>query len=439
MNNHRLLTGLLAAALSSGAVCAVGPSRQVLTIEQLFEIAETNSAQLRPSFTAEEEARREISVARSSRLPDIEANLSLSYIGDGFTTKRSFADYQKAPIPHFGNTLGINITQPVYAGGAITAGIELAELKSTASRYATELQRDNIRFQLAGFYLDLYKYDNLRTVVENNIVQACRVLDEMHAHYDQGVALKNDITRYELLVSNLELQLVKIDNTLTIINDNLVTTAGLDPATEVRPDTTILARALPSAGDGWWQSEAENEAPRLKLARSGVEISRTAESLVKSERLPKICLKAGWTVDGPILVEVPPINRNLSYWYVGVGVSYNLASLYKSNKSLSKSRAATQTAIDQFEATRQNVSLGIRTDYVRYLEAYEELKTQQKSVELALRNYHTTSTRYAEGMALITDMLDAANSKLDAEQKLVDARINIIYCYYKLLFTSGKI
>ena len=48
-------------------------------------------------------------------------------------------------------------------------------------------------------------------------------------------------------------------------------------------------------------------------------------------------------------------------------------------------------------------------------------------------------TRYSADMALITDMLDAANSKLDAEQQLVNARINIIYYYYKLLFTSGKI
>lgn len=439
MNNHRLLTGLLAAALWSGGVCAVGQTKQVFTIEDLFEVAEANSAQLRPSLSAEEEARREISVARSGRLPDIEANLSLSYIGDGFTTKRNFSDYQKAPIPHFGNAFGLNITQPVYTGGAISAGIEMAELKSTASRYATELQRDNIRFQLTGFYLDIYKCVNLRSVVENNIMQARKVLEEMNARYEQGTALQNDITRYELLVSNLELQLVKINNTLTILNRNLVVTAGLGDNIAVVPDSTILARSLPSVGEDWWQQSAESESPTLKLARSGVDISRKAETLVKSDRLPKIGIQAGWSIDGPILVEVPPINRNLSYWYVGIGVSYNISSLYKSNKSLSKSRAATQTALDQLEAARENVSLGVRADYVRYMEAYEELKTQQKSVELAEKNYRTTSTRYSEGMALITDMLDAANSKLDAEQMLVNARINIIYYYYKLLFTSGRI
>lgn len=437
MNNLRLLTGLLSIILSSGGVCVYGQS--VLTLEEIFESAEANSIQLRPSFTAQSEAEREISVARAGRLPDINASLSLSYIGDGFTTKRNFSDYQKAPIPHFGNTLSLNISQPLYTGGAVTNAIELAELKLTAARYATDFQRNNIRFQLAGFYLDIYKYRNLRTVVESNIAAAQKVLKEMKARYENGTALQNDITRYELLVSNLELQLVRINNTLEILNNNLVTIAGLPEGSVIIPDSTIIARVLPKEGIAWWQSEAETNSPSLSLARSGVEISRKAESLVRSERLPKIGLQAGWNIDGPILVEVPPINRNLSYWYVGLGISYNISSLYKTNKSIAKSRVATQQAVETLEMERENLSLAVKADHVRYLEAYEELKTQQKSVELAERNYQTTSTRYSADMALITDMLDAANSKLDAEQQLVNARINIIYYYYKLLFTTGKI
>ncbi|MBD5214089.1 MAG: TolC family protein [Bacteroidales bacterium] len=437
MNNLRLLTGLLSILLLSGGVCAYGQS--VTTLEEIFESAEMNSAQLRPSFSAQTEAEREVSVARAGRLPDINASLSLSYIGDGFTTKRNFSDYQKAPIPHFGNGLSINVTQPVYTGGAITNAIELAELKSTAARYATDFQRDNIRFQLTGFYLDIYKYNNLKAVIEGNIAAAHKVLQEMRARFEQGTALQNDITRYELLVSNLELQRVRINNTIDILNTNLVTTAGLAEGTIIVPDSTILARSLPTDGAAWWQAEAETNSPSLSLARSGVDISRKAESLVRSERLPKIGLQAGWNIDGPILVEVPPINRNLSYWYVGLGVSYNISSLFKTSKSIAKSRAATQQAVQQLDATRESLSLAVNADYVRYIEAYEELKTQQKSVELAERNYRTTSTRYSADMALITDMLDAANSKLDAEQQLVNARINIIYYYYKLLFTTGKI
>lgn len=439
MNNHRLLTGVLAAVLLSGGACAVGQTRRVLTLEQLFEIAEANSAQLRPSFSAQEEARRQVGVARAGRLPEVEGSLSLSYLGTGFTTDRHFADYQKAPLPHLGNGLGLSVEQPVYAGGAITAGIEMAELRAGAARYATEQSRGNVRFRLTELYLEIYKRSNLRAVLESNLAQAREVLAQMRARYDQGVALQNDITRYELLVSNLELSLTRTDNTLSILGSSLCTTAGLPEGTEVVPDSAILARALPVDGEDWWQQGAQASAPSLKLGRAAVELGRTGEKLARSEMLPRIGIRAGWSLDGPILTEVPPINRNLSYWYAGVGVSYSLSSLYKGRRELAQSRAATQTALDRLEAQRQNVGLEVNAAYVRYLEAYEELRTRQKSVELAERNYAVTSTRYSEGMALITDMLDAANSKLDAEQMLVNARIDIIYYYYKLLFTSGKI
>ncbi|MDE5813082.1 MAG: TolC family protein [Muribaculaceae bacterium] len=437
MNNLRLLAGLLCAALLSGGARSYAQS--VITLEEIFESAEAYSAQLRPSLTAISEADQEIKTAQTAKLPDINASLSLSYLGDGFITKRDFSGYEKAPIPHLGTGLSVTVSQPVYTGGAITNSIKIAELKSTASRFSNDLQRDNIRFQLAGFYLDIYKCTNLRQVVESNIESARKVLSEMKARYDQGTALQNDITRYELLVSNLDLQLIKINNTLEILNNNLVTVAGLPENTVVVPDSAILARSLPIQSEEEWQRDAEANSPSLSLARSGVEISKKAEDLVRSERLPKIGLRAGWTIEGPILVEVPPIDRNLSYWYIGLGVDYNLASLYKSNKSLARSQIATRRAREELEAAKEGVSLAVRADHVRYLEAYEELKTQEKSLELAERNYRTTATRYSEGMALITDMLDAADSRLNAGQQLVNARINIIYYYYKLLFTTGKI
>ena len=437
MNNRRLLTGLLAVVLSGSAVCGYGQT--VMSLYELFEYAETHSAQLKPAFSNQDISRHEISVAKAGRLPDINANLSVSFLGDGFTTARNYSDYQKAPIPHLGTGIGINIEQPLFAGGAITGAIEMAELKSIGSQFATDLQRDNIRFQLTGFYLDIYKYGNLRIVVEHNLEAANKVLGEMKARFQQGTALQNDITRYELMISNLELQLVRIDNTLRIFNNNLVTIAGLPAETVIVPDTTILSKSLPSATEAEWNDRAITNSPDLMLARNYIDISHKAEQLTRSEYLPKIGLQAGWTMDGPILVEVPPINRNLSYWWIGLGVKYNLSSLYKNNKAMQKRKAESLMAREQYDATLENVNMAVRADYLKYLEAYEELKTQEKSVELAQKNYRITSTRYSADMALITDMLDAANSLLDAEQQLVNCRINIIYSYYKLLFSTGTI
>lgn len=437
MNNLRLLTVLFVAALSGSGVVAA--QKTVVTLEEIFASAESGSRELRPSLTAFDEAEREISVARAGKLPDINASLSLSYIADGFTTKRDFSDFQRASIPHLGTGLSVSVNQPVYTGGVVTNSIAIAGLKTTAARYAADLKRDNIRFQLAGMYLDLYKYANIRRVVDANLDAARKVLAEMNDRYEEGKAIRNDITRYELLVANLELELIRIDNTLEIINSNLVATSGLPDGMVVVPDSTILDRSLPVNTENWWQNEAKLNSPVLSMARTGVDISRRTEALARADRLPKIGLHAGWNIDGPILVEIPPINRNLSYWFVGIGVNYNISSLYKSNRTFARSKVATRRSCEQLEAVDEELELAVRADNIRYLEAYEELKSRQKSLELAERNYDTTVTRYSADMALITDLLDAANSRLDAGQQLVNARINIIYCYYKLLFTSGKI
>lgn len=442
MNNLRLLAVLLVAVLPGASPClyaADAAQGEVLTLEELFRVAEGQSSRLRAAKAADRQAHVAADAARSARLPDVSASLQVSYIGDGFTTKRDFSDYQRAPIPHLGTGVGVEVAQPVYSGGAISASIAMAELRATAACYATDAARADMRFALTGYYLDIYRFTILRRVVEQNAGLARQVLAQMHARHDQGTALRNDITRYELLVSDLDLHLVKIDNTLSILRRNLAVTAGLDEGAVVEPDTTILLRSLPVEGEEAWRDDALRNSPALKLSRQGVAMSRRAEDLTRADMLPKVGLKAAWTLDGPILVEIPPVNRNLSYWYVGVGVSYNLSSLWKARRSLAADRAATFAAQQELEAATDRTGMAIHADYTRYMEAYEELKTQHKSVELAESNYAVTATRYDADMALITDMVDAANAKLDAEQRLVDAKINIIYYYYKLLFTSGKI
>lgn len=437
MINLRLLAGLLMYALLSGSVCSV--AQRVISPEEIFDIAEAHSVRLKPYLTAEQEARHEVSVARAAYLPDVNANLSVSYLGDGFTTGRRFNDKQAAPIPHLGNGLAFTLNQPIYAGGALKGAVDLAALKEKASAYSADCQRSKMRMDLTAFYLDLYRNTNRRSVVEANIAAAKKVLADMHARYIHGTALATDITRYELLLSQLELQLVNINDNIDIINDNLVTLAGMPPSTIIIPDTTILQRSLPVDDVAQWLESAEANSPTLQLARTGVAISRKTEDIVGAERLPKISLRAGWSIDGPILTEVPPINRNLSYWYAGIAVSYNISSLYKTNKAVAKSRIATRKAQDDLEAAAEDISVAVRSTNVRYLEAYHQLTTQEKNVELAERNYSVVATRFSADMALITDMLDAANARLEAQQNLADARINLIYYYYQLLFISGKL
>lgn len=81
----------------------------------------------------------------------------------------------------------------------------------------------------------------------------------------------------------------------------------------------------------------------------------------------------------------------------------------------------------------------VKEAYIRFQEAFTIYDTQLKSLELATQNYLVINNRYLNELALITDMLDASNSKLNAELQVANARINIIFNYYKLKKTVGNL
>lgn len=413
-------------------------SSRVLTLEQIFALADENSKTIKAEKAAVFEAQQAVKVAKNGYLPDIDISLSASYLGNGYILDREFRNGQNVPMPHFGNNLAIEATQLIYAGGAVTNGVAMAKLKEEMAGVNREASRSRIRFMLTGFYLDLYKLHNALNVYDKNIELTRIVIKDTKARNKAGVALKNDITRYELQLKNLELARRRVENSVEILNYDLVTMLGLPVDTQIKPDTTMLAQTLPMESVAYWQQMAESNAHAVKQSALAVKMSERAEMLARSERLPKIALFATNKFDGPITIEVPTINKNFNYWYVGVGVSFPIHSLYKTNKSIKQAQYNTMLSRRRQDEVVEQTSLAIQSDYVRYIEAYDEVATLGKSVQLATENYQVIENRYRNDIALVTDMLDASNQLLDAELKLVNARINVIFNYYKLKNTSGN-
>lgn len=406
--------------------------QQRITIDEMFALADQNSKSLRPSTTGISEAREAVNVAKNARLPDIDASLSFSYLGDGYITDRDFSNGMTAPIPSFGNNFALEVSQVIYSGGAISSGIEIAKLQERNAQLGLEASRNTIRFQLVGYYLDLFKQQNLLQVYEKNIEQTKQVLHDIQAKGDEGIVLKNDITRYELLLANLELARTQIQNAIAILNNNLTTMLGLPADVQLNPQMPTVEARLTAP-------PPIEHSPELKRLSLAVQINEHQDKIIKSERLPKLAVFAGNHLDGPITFEIPPINKNFNYWYAGIGMNYKLSSLYETKKSVNRHKFTIQRTREQYDDAKEQTELAIKADYIRYLETYEQLNTQQKSVELANQNYAVVSNRYKNDMALLTDMLDASNAKLSAEVQLSNAQINIIFNYYRLLYISGTL
>ena len=422
------------------AVGGVGcQAQESLTIDQLFSRVETGSKSLQTQKTGLEAAHKGIEVAKSKRLPDINMQLSLSYIGNVLLTDRDFSNVQGQSSPHYGNSLAIDAQQVVYAGGAINAGIKLAELGKQQAEVGVRLTRQQVRFIALGQYLELYKIDNRLKVYEQNIKLTEQLIDDINAKQKQGMALKNDITRYELQMESLKLGQTTLRNNRSILNHQLCNTLGMEQEVEIVPDASLSDKAYSKDGEAYWQQRSAAASPLMEQSELNINMAKQKEKLAKSELLPKVAVVAADNFNGPITFELPPINKNLNVWYVGVGINYSLSSLFKSNKRVKQAAIETCQAQEQHALQTEQLNNNVQQSYVQYLQTYTELETQQKSVELARQNYEVMNARYLSQLALVTDMVDASNLRLNAELQEVDARINVVYAYYRMKYVAGEI
>lgn len=439
MGKIQLLTVIACVLLCVGSVNAQEKNIKVYTLDEIFNLAENNSKQLKLSNTKIETSKAAVSTAKNSLLPSVDVSLRGSFIGNACIIDRDLGHGIKGSMPHWGNTFSVEASQVVFAGGAIKNNIEKAKLEEQVAKLDYQKDAMDIRFLLTGYYLDLYKLQNQKKVYLENIKQTKILIDQVHAKQKQGMALDNDITRHELQLKNLELAIIEIDNNYDIINNNLTVTLGLPSDVVIKPDSTILQLDMVNYTPENFMDVAENNLPELKTAALQTDIADKGIKMAKADYLPSVALVAANTFDGPILIEVPPINKNLNYWYVGIGVKYNLASLFKSKKNVRLAQNSKQMSIDAHDLIREHVETAIHRAYTKYKEAFEVYQTRAKSLQLANENYNVINKRYKNDLVLITEMLDASNSKLDAELQLVNARINIIYNYYKLQRTIGKL
>ena len=442
------------------AMVAKAQTERKMTVDELFQLVESNSKTLQQEKISVEFAKKGIEAARSARLPELTASASVSMNGDVVMMDRDFTNAHGFAAPRWGNSLALEAQQVVYAGGAIDAGIALATLQHQQAQVGEQQRRQQQRFLALGQYLEIFKLNNREQVVRQNIDLTQRLINDIQAKHEQGMALKNDVTRYELQMETLRLNLKKLQDQRSILNHQLCNQLGIDgeiiPSFPTDPGLTpnpipeqsSPTRSLSPRGEGnqkgeesemSWQNAALTTAPSIQKAEIGQQVASQQLRLAKSEMRPKVALVAADNFNGPFTYDIPPIDKNFNFWYVGVGVKYPISSLFKQNKKVQQARIHTRQAEQSYAVAAEQLNNQIQQAYTYYQQAYVELETQQKSVQLAGQNYQVVNDRYLSQLALITDMIDASNIKLDAELKEVDARIGIIFAYYKLKYISGTL
>ena len=402
-----------------------------MPLSTLLRVADSGSTELRAYRSWTAAAKESLTATQhGTLLPDVHLKASVGYLGDGYGWGRDSSYSFRVDMPHFSTRFGIDAQQVIYAGGGAKAARRQAELGLHMAELTYEQHRQDLHLQLTGLYMDLYRSWRELEVYDSNIALTERLIANIRVRREQGTALKNDLTRQELQLASLQMQRTRVENNLKIVNSRIVTLAGMKSGTCIVPDSSFM---------GWTDHTLPGNPIAVQMASTKAEMAE--QQLIKSRAamLPYLALIAQDELTGPVTIDITPYDINYNYWFVGVALNYNISSLWKESHTARSARMKQEQATLELQAADEQTKQEIDAAMIRLNEAKRNLTIKKKSLELATQNYALVADRYANDLALLVDMLDAANTKLAAELDIITARIELAYRGFVLDYINGKL
>ncbi len=408
-----------------------------LSIGQLFDRGMEQNLQLAADRLKEQVADDRARTARASRLPEINIGLNGGFVGQPVVFEHGLSDPTCPDSPDWSQNYAVNVSQPLYHGGRIRYAIRQADIEKEIAVLQTATDRADIKLSLLRQYLTLFSLYKQHVVLTRNINESERRLKDIRQMKEEGLITNNDVLRSEMQLTNNRLSLLETENNIRLTSQQLDILLGLDESLLLRPDTTLLDEVLRLDEYENYISQAYSNDPAMSLRMRQTDLARNNIQAVKAERMPQLSLYAANTLARPVSRTLADMYNNA--WNIGLSFSYPLSALYRSKHRIREARRQVDVYRNAEEQHRQQIRMTVRNAYLKHSEALARVDALKLSVKQAEENFRIMRNRYLNQLAILTDLLDADNLRLDAELQLTTARAQVVYTYYELQRAAGKL
>lgn len=412
-----------------------------ITLQEAINLSVKNSHILQASSAKIEEANAQVKQAMNNKLPNASVSGSYLYVSNptiAMKTGKSSggADSSGTKIPKINQALyGIlNVSLPVYAGGKIRYGIESVKYLQQAVQLDAENDKESVILNTINAYVNLYKASVTVDVVRENLAQSSH-RDSVFSRLEQnGLLARNDLLKSELQTSNIELSLLDAENNLKMANVNMNLMLGLPETTILKTNSTGFDKNYSlKTIDEYEQLALNNRKDVMALSFRKMAASKGV-SIAKADQYPSLALTGGY-----IAADVPHFLTITNAVNIGIGIQYNIASLWKSKAKVAEAKSRVEEITANEAQLSDGVRLQVNHDFENYLLSQKKTEVYKKAVAQAEENYRITKNKYDNALVNTTDLLDANVSLLQSKINLAVSKADVLLAYSKLLETTGTL
>ena len=432
---------------------SVNAQTSVLTLDSCFALAKANNVQLQTNQLEIEKAQQVKAQVFTKYFPQVSISY-LAYFAARPIIEYGINDIQDDDLGAFLSALittlndpeganiglpteinlmkkghGVNATamMPVYAGGRIKNGNQLASLGIEAARLKAEVsERDMLENIESTYYLVLGLQDKVHTV-ESALALTDSLDHIVEVALKAGLITKSDKLRLALKQNELKANQLQLNNGIVLASQLLCQQIGITyPEDGLTLDTASFS--IKNHADELRENFIRPEQQLLQLQ---IDAEKLRKKLTIGEALPQVGIGGTYSYG------------NLVRKYKGnaialAQVSIPLTQWWETSHKLKEHNIAIREAELMQKDLTEKMGLQVKQAYNQMVEAEALMQSDKAALDMAQENYRLAELNYRAGMNTITDVLEAHALLLQAKNAITDRQITYLTARRRYHDLSGQ-
>ena len=412
-------------------------AQETLTLQEAVKFALENKAEAKKAMLDLENSEYQIDEVRAGALPQINGSASVKYnaiIPSMPLEVGGQTQYLKMGQP-WNSTAGLSVNQQIFNQSLFT-GLKAARTTREFYTINRQLTDETLIEKVANAYYDVFQTQLQLETIDNNLENTNKTKTVIEGLVTAGIARQIDLDRIIVNINNLVAQRQIIVNALELKENALKFAIGMPIETDIElPEETfdVNLELATTTMDLAGRTE-------IKLMEKQAELLELNRKSMKAAYYPS--LSFGGDIGYQGFGQGIPGSNDFK-WFPTSGLGLNLSiPIFNGGSTKAKINQATiqikQLEVDM-EDTRLGLNLANENAKAQIKNSLLTVDANRRNVQLSKEVLEDTQNNYRNGLATLTELLDAENALATAENNLNTSLLNYKIAEVQLIKANGQL
>jgi outer membrane protein TolC len=349
---------------------------------------------------------QEQEIAKGEQLKSYSAILPSVALTAGYIRKDEVASLGPITFGAIDNySAGLNVTQPIFAGGSIPARINAARLFSLLADETVRNAIGDVIFQAAHGYYSVLLNQHLYDITADAVRLAKANLDTVGRKRNVGVTSDFDILRAQVELSNFQADLIKNRNAIHVAKASLIRTMGISQQSDITLSDRLDYVSVEFTMDQVVKIAYHNR-PDLFSRELGIKLQVENLRMAESRYWPTVSASfdTAWSRPDP---HNGTLIRWDDAWNAGINATLPLFDgLAREGEIITQKARLEQSQIDMVDA-EEAALFELKRALLSIQDANEFVQSQKLNLKRATEGLRLAQVGYREGTKTQLETLDA--------------------------------